>query len=447
MTEEFSQQFASYVQGVHWNQTSSQELETAKLAILDFLGTALAGIGEGPDHALWDRISQTSGHEASIIGKPQKTTSWLAALMNGTLGHSLDYDDTAEFGHASVIIVPALLASGERFGCTGSRMLEGYVSAYEVGFALSSVTRRGNDQHHGMHSTGIFGPITSATAAGKIMGLTTDELRRAWGVAVSQSAGVTGNFGTHTKPLHAGLASQSGVLAAELASSGFTSNTSALDAPLGFMYSVVAPSYYDEIDFDNAIKELGDNHISTTLGFKKYPCGYIAQGAIEAAIKLREQTGLNVDDIESLQVRVPILEDYFQVDPTGDVAGKFSYKFTVACALVDGKVTKWTFSDESFSRKELTPLLQHFSVEKDPDSGSLGVLVARIGGKEYSLPIEPAPGHIRNPMSPEELQTKFLLNAEPVLDNLRSQEIVERVMSLESEDSLTSLMDLLSFRK
>ena len=120
MTEEFSQQFASYVQGVQWNQTSSQELETAKLAILDFLGTTLAGIGEGPDHALWDRISQTSGHEASIIGKPQKTTSWLAALMNGTLGHSLDYDDTAEFGHASVIIVPALLASGERFGCSGS---------------------------------------------------------------------------------------------------------------------------------------------------------------------------------------------------------------------------------------------------------------------------------------------------------------------------------------
>lgn len=447
MTEQFSQQFASYVESVDWKQTSTQELETAKLAILDFLGTALAGIGEGPNQALWDRISQTSGDEASIIGKPEKTTSWLAALMNGTLGHCLDYDDTAEFGHASVIIVPALLASAERGGCKGSKLLEGYIAAYEVGFALSSVTKRGDDQHHGMHSTGIFGPITSATAAGKVMGLDSDALRRAWGVAVSQSAGVTGNFGTHTKPLHAGLASQGGVLAAELASSGFTSNPNAFDAPLGFMYSVVAPGYYADIDFNKSLEVLGKDHISSTLGFKKYPCGYIAQGAIETAIKLKEEAGINADNIESVEVRVPVLEDYFQVDPTGDVAGKFSYKFTVVCALVDGMVTKWTFSDESFGRKELTPLFQRFSVKKDEDSERLGVLVVRAGGKEYSRPIEPAPGHSRNPMSPEELQNKFLLNAEPVLDNTRSREIVEWVMNLETQDSLVPLMNLLSRRK
>ncbi|MCZ6876311.1 MAG: MmgE/PrpD family protein [bacterium] len=443
---DFSQEFAAYVQGVRLEQVSRQEVSAVKLAILDYLGVALAGVGESPDQALWGRIAACPGEEASIIGRPQKTTTWLAALMNGTLGHSLDYDDTAGFGHASVIIVPALFAAGERLGCDGRRLLEGYISAYEVGFALNTLTRRMEDQHHGMHATGIFGPITSATAAAKVMGLDTDATRRAWGVAVSQSAGVTGNFGTHTKPLHAGLASQGGVLAAELASVGFTSNLNALEAPLGFMYSVVAPGYYDEIDFNCALDVLGKEHIATTLRFKKFPCGFIAQGAIETALKLREESRLDAGAIESVLVRVPVLEHFFRVAPTGDVAGKFSYQYTVAGALLDGRVTKWTFSDESSHRPELVALMQCFSVEVDPDSGPLGVLEVRAGGKVYSCAIEPAPGHVRNPMSPESLREKFMLNAEPLLGASRSQQVAELVLDLENQDDLVPLMDLLTLR-
>ncbi len=298
-----------------------------------------------------------------------------------------------------------------------------------------------------MHATGIFGPITSATAAAKVMGLDTEALRRAWGVAVSQSAGVTANFGTHTKPLHAGLASQGGVLAAELAAAGFTSNPNALDAPLGFMSSVVAPGYYDEIDFSRALDVLGKDHIATTLGFKKYPCGFIAQGAIETALKLREEAQLEVANIASVQIRVPVLEDFFQVAPTGDVAGKFSYQFTVASALLDGQVTKWTFSDASFQRPELSPLMQRFSVEMDPDSGPYGVLVVEAGGNIYSRPVEPAPGHVSNPMSPASLRDKFMLNAEPVLGAVRSREVAERVLDLEHQDGLAPLMALLTLRR
>ena len=268
---ELGQKFADFVTGLRFEQVDPRDLETAKQSILDFLGVALAGVGELPEQILWSRVSRCSSDEASVIGQTQKTTSWLAALVNGTLGHSLDFDDTAGFGHASVIIVPALLACGERAQSTGKELLTAYVAAFEVGFALNSLTRRGEDEHHGMHATGIFGPITSATAAGKIAGLDGETMRQAWGVAVSQSAGVTGNFGTHTKPLHAGLASQAGVLAAELAAGGFTSNPNAFDAPLGFMYSVVAPAYFPEIDFSKASDALGQNNLSSSLSFKKYP--------------------------------------------------------------------------------------------------------------------------------------------------------------------------------
>ena len=163
------------------------------------------------------RLACNPAAEASILGRPQKTNSWQAALVNGTLGHSLDFDDTGSFGHPSVVILPAALATGEYLECSGKMLLESYVAAFEVGVAMGQVIPRKADQHHCMHMTGVFGPITSATAAAKIMGLNSTRLRCAWGIAASQAGGVIGNFGTHTKPLHAGIASQAGVMAAELA--------------------------------------------------------------------------------------------------------------------------------------------------------------------------------------------------------------------------------------
>ena len=125
---------------------------------------------------------------------------------------------------------------------------------------------------------------------------------------------------------------------------------------------------------------------------------------------------------------------------------RFSYQFTVASALLDGRVTKWTFSEESFNRPELLPLMQRFSVEVDPDSGPLGMLVIQVSGKVHSRPVEPAPGHVSNPMSPESLREKFMLNAEPVLGDARSREVAERVLDLGNQDGLTPLMDLLTLR-
>jgi len=443
---ELGQKFADFVTGLRFEQVDPRDLETAKQSILDFLGVALAGVGELPEQILWSRVSRCSSDEASVIGQTQKTTSWLAALVNGTLGHSLDFDDTAGFGHASVIIVPALLACGERAQSTGKELLTAYVAAFEVGFALNSLTRRGEDEHHGMHATGIFGPITSATAAGKIAGLDGETMRQAWGIAVSQSAGVTGNFGTHTKPLHAGLASQAGVLAAELAAGGFTSNPNAFDAPLGFMYSVVAPAYFPEIDFSKALDALGQNNLSSSLSFKKYPCGFIAQGAIDAALKLRSQLPRGADEITSIKVRVPMLESFFRVSPTGDVAGKFSYQYTAACALLDGQVTKWSFSDEAFQRPELKGLLDSFSVEVDAESGPHGILSVEAGGQELVQQIELPTGHASRPISTEEIRQKFMLNAEPVLGSQHAGEIASMVLDLENLPNLAALMDRLATR-
>lgn len=271
-------------------------------------------------------------------------------------------------------------------------------------------------------------------------------MRYAWGIASSQAGGLTGNFGTHTKPLHAGLASQSGVLSAELASEGFTANINALDAPLGFLYSVVAGGDLEGADFEGALKELGRGHIAETWSLKKYPCGYIAQGAIDAALRLRSETGVGFPDIDTADIRVPHLQPYFAARPTGDVAGKFSYQFPIACALLDGRVVKWSFSDEAFQRRQLQDALRKVTVTVDPDSGPRGTLVVRAAGQEFARAIEVPTGNSSRPVPLKVIEDKYLANAEPVLGLAAAKQTARMLLELEELPAVGPLVDMLAKR-
>jgi 2-methylcitrate dehydratase PrpD len=245
---ELGQTLAEYVKGITLDKVPQRDIEVAKLAILDQIGVALAGVGEDPGVKVQKMVDRSTASEATVLGTPRKTTTWLAAFVNGTLGHTLDFDDCSSFGHPSVVLVPAMLATGETQDRGGRELLEAYIAGYEVGEALSRIVPRRPDQFHGLHSTAMFGPLTSATVSGRLLGLDASRQRHAWGIAASQAGGITGNFGTHTKPLHGGIASQAGVMAAELAADGFEANPDALDAPLGYVYSVVAAGRMEGVD-------------------------------------------------------------------------------------------------------------------------------------------------------------------------------------------------------
>src|SRR5688500_4315407 len=342
---ELGKTLAEYVKGVSLDRVPQRDIEVAKLAILDQIGVALAGVGEAPGIKVQDIVNRCTANEATVLGTARKTTTWLAALVNGTLGHTLDFDDCSSFGHPSVVLVPAMLATGETQDRSGRELLEAYIAGYEVGEALSRIVPRRPDQFHGLHSTAMFGSLTSATVSGRLLGLDDSRQRHAWGIAASQSGGITGNFGTHTKPLHGGIASQAGVMAAELALNGFESNPDALAAPLGYIYSVVAAGNMEGVDANKAVSGLGQWHIADTWRLKKYPCGYIAQGAIDAALRFRADSGLRLEDLTSVEIRVPHLQPYFRVRPTGEFSGKFGYEYPVALAIHDGEVGKKTLSD------------------------------------------------------------------------------------------------------
>jgi 2-methylcitrate dehydratase PrpD len=446
---EFGQTLADYVKGVTLDKVPQREIEVAKLAILDQIGVALAGVGEEPGVKVQKMVDRASASEATVLGTPRKTTTWLAAFVNGTLGHTLDFDDCSSFGHPSVVLVPAMLATGETQERTGRALLEAYVAGYEVGEALSRIVPRRPDQFHGLHSTAMFGPLTSATVSGKLLGLDAVRQRHAWGIAASHAGGITGNFGTHTKPLHGGIASQAGVMAAELAADGFEANPDALDAPLGYVYSVVAAGKMEGVDVGKATADLNQWHIADTWRLKKYPCGYIAQGAIDAALRFREESKLGLDDLASVEIRVPHLQPYFRVRPTGEFSGKFGYEYPVACAIQDGEVVKKTFSDAAFKRPELERNLGKFKTVEDPASakhGPLGVLMIEAKGRTTAQPIEIPLGDCKRPVPPAQVVEKYVRNASEVVGADAARETSRMLLEIEKLPSIRPVLDRLAKR-
>ena len=407
---EFGQTLAEYVKNINLNNVPQRDIAVAKLAIMDQIGVALAGVGEDPGVKVQAMVDRCTSNEATVLGNPRKTSTWLAALVNGTLGHTLDFDDCSSFGHPSVVLVPAMLATGETQNRSGRELLEAYIAGYEVGEALSRIVPRRPDQFHGLHSTAMFGSLTSATVSGRLLGLNATQQRHAWGIAASHAGGITGNFGTHTKPLHGGTASQAGVMAAELALSGFEANLNAIDGPLGYIYSVVAASRMEGVDIAKATDDLASWHIADTWRLKKYPCGYIAQGAIDAALRFREQTGIKLQDITAAEIRVPHLQPYFRVKAQGEFSAKFGYEYPVASAILDGYVIKSTFSDTAFTRAEMKAHLPKFKTLEDPASsqhGPLGVLVIQAQGKTIHQPIEIPLGDCKRPVPPSQVVDKI----------------------------------------
>ena len=235
----------------------------------------------------------------------------------------------------------------------------------------------------------------------------------------------------------------------ELAASGFESNPDALDAPLGYISSVVAAGRMEGVDVGKATAGLGQWHIADTWRLKKYPCGYIAQGAIDAALRFREQTGLRLDDLTSVEIRVPHLQPYFRVRPTGEFSGKFGYEYPVACAIHDGEVIKKTFSDQAFKRPEVTRNLGKFKTLEDPASakqGPLGVLVIAAKGKTIAQPIEIPLGDAKRPVPPAQVVEKYIRNAGEVVGTDKARQTAQMLQEIEKLSSIRPMLDLLAKR-
>ena len=346
--------------------------------VLDWFGCALAGSREPLSAILRDELGGQAG-PSSIIGTGLRCAPGVAALVNGAAGHALDFDDahTRMGGHPTAPVFPAALAQAQEMGASGERLLVAFVVGVEVESRIGAFVG-GSAYARGWHSTSTLGVHGAAAAACRLLGASNGQFGHALGLAASQAGGLKANFGTMTKPFHAGHAAERGLLSARLAMRGFTSNPEAIDGRQG--YADAAARGRDEVDWQRLKEQNGHFLIEDTL-FKYHAACYLTHAAIESVSRLRPRlaaAGISPGEVEKAIVTVhPGLLDVCGIpEPKTGLEAKFSLAATTALAMLGRDTTATgTFVDETLADPDVARTIDKVDVRTD---GGLGHTQARV---------------------------------------------------------------------
>ena len=457
MTYPATRELAKRIAAVHPSDIGAQARAQARNAVLDTLGVILAGRDDECArlaHGL--AVSEGGAPVARIIGATERTSASWAAFVNGTAGHALDYDDVdfVMLGHPSVTLVPALIALAEERGIGGARVLE----AYTIGFELLHVLGRTvNPQHYrrGFHATATLGSVGVAGASAYLLGLDEAQITNALSLGASGSAGLVSNFGTMTKPFHAGQSSRAGLVAARLAEGGFTAAADTLET--GFTAALAAegigPTAHEFADWERAVGAWGQPwDIEEGVCVKIHPCCAMTHPGIDAMLDLVNTEDIAVSDVAALGARASTmtLKVLRYKEATTSLEGKFSMPFCLASALVDRKVGIRQFEEASVVRPEIAALQKRVAFEldedmarEDPETEAAGVWVKLKDGRELTRFFPRALGHIENPLTELELKEKFLECVADLSDE-KARAAWDAWWRLDAADDLTSLTFMLA---
>jgi 2-methylcitrate dehydratase PrpD len=416
----------------------------ARQCVLDYYGVALAGADDPLATILLAELEEAGGAaQASVIGHTARLPALSAALVNGAIGHALDYDDVnlAMPGHPSVAILPGLLALAEQRRSSGREVIAAFVAGYETACRIGSALRPGHyDQ--GFHATGTVGCLGAAAACARLIGLDAEATARALGIAGTQAAGLKSQFGTMCKPFHAGKASQSGLLAARLAARGFSSRPDLIECEQGFA-STHGPDFRPEAALADPPNGF---HIFANL-FKYHAACYLTHGPIECARAIRERHGVKADEVARMSLSLDRSCDRVCniPAPTDGLEAKFSLRQTVAMALsgVDtaslAAYSAATATDPALVRlREKLVLDFHYNWPQAAAELEVALTDGRVLKAKHDAGIPSANIAVQG----ERLAAKFDALAERVLGGARSRELRETILGLDSVADIGALTHL-----
>ena len=437
---------------VNYGDFQSELIHTSKRAMIDYLGVTLAGSKEPVSICIRDYItSMASRPEATVLGAELRTSQNCASLANGVAGHALDFDDVSwtTIGHPSVVVMAATLACAEKLHSSGREVLKAYVLGVEIQHKIAELLMP-EASEHGWHTTSVFGPFGAATASAILAGLNYEQFCFALGIAASMAGGVRSNFGTMTKPYHAGMAAFNGVTAAILAGHGMNASFHAIEAQDGFMQAFSGKcnreyrlSWGDPWDI-----------LKPGLVFKRYPCCSGAHPAIDCILEMRDRQPFAYSDVESIHVGVSLLGPRELVChcPTTPSEAKFSMEYAVTAAIVHGKVGLSEYTSKAVEDARARQLMSKITVEIDPDLARLGFIgtapakirVTLKSGKILEGECDLARGNPEKPLSDDDLGFKFVECASRVLTPDKCRKTLNTLLDLEVVKDINEVVDLLA---
>jgi 2-methylcitrate dehydratase PrpD len=443
---------AEFIAKSRWEECPAPAVEAARRAILDCLGVMLAGSIDPPARII-QAVAEAEGGAplATVVGTGRRTGAVWAALANGTAAHALDFDDTnfAMLGHPSAPVLAAALAAGELALADGRAVVHAFLLGFEVETTLAEAMNPAHYEH-GWHATCTLGTIGAAAAAARLLGLDPDQTQMALAVAASQASGLKENFGTMTKPFHAGHAARSGVLAALLAREGFTASHQAIEGPQGYLQVLGAGDLrMDRLGTLGAPWKI----LTTGVAVKPYPSCACTHSIIDSALEMYRVHGVRADQVAEVTVGVTpqVPRILIHSSPSTGLEGKFSGEYAAAAALATGRVGISTFTDEQVQEPAVRALMGRVRLVVDPSIPSereqtmwTRMRVRLTDSREVEIAPRPVPGHPAHPMTMDALREKFTECAALVLPDDRVESVRQMVERLDECPDLRSLTAILS---
>ena len=452
MTPPLAEALATFVVDTGIEQIDQATIETAKLRLLDCVGSLLWSCHTGVGAATATALSRLGGDkDARLIGTSLKLPAIWAAYANAIAASALC--DTCRFSetHPCTVIIPTVLALGERDQVPGKTVLEAMIIGYEVmvrlGRAIPVSTR-------GFCSTASLGAIGAAAAAAKILGLSHAQTTSAIALAVGASSGVLEAYGDLNGARHQlfANAAHAGILSATLAAGGITANARLLEG--GVIKGV--PGFADAIS-DGAVlarltEGLGQRYLVTQVGAKIHEGCRFTHGAIDGALDLVARLGLTADDIEAIDIGTFSKALEVRVAKPQTVGGmKFNMEYLVATAILDGDVSVDKFAIERLADPRVISLMERIHVRLDeesertyPERWGVVMSVRLRNGQVHELTRDFPRGEPEDPLILDDCRTRLARLATPLLGHERQEQIVARILTIEGAASLEGLLELMT---
>ncbi|ESR26109.1 MmgE/PrpD family protein [Lutibaculum baratangense] len=456
-----TEEVAAFVLDTGFDAIPGEVVELAKKSILDGFGLALSGSVAASGRIVQAHLKDVAGAgEAVVIGTGMKVPSRFAAFANGVGIHADDYDDTqlavAEdrvYGlltHPTAPCLPAAFAEAQTRSLSGRDMLAAYLVGVDVECKIAEAISPRHYQH-GFHATATCGTFAAASAAGRLRGFDRETLQRALSIAGSQSAGLRENFGTMTKPFHAGRSSEAGVVACDFAELGWSATDKILEAPRGFFQA-----HGGGYDLDAIRGKLGApwTFADPGISIKPHPSGSLTHPGMTEMLSLIKEHGIRAEDVEKVDVGTNhnMLNALIHHRPRNELQAKFSMEFCMAILLLDGRANLPEFTDETVLRDDVQAMIERVDFHMHPDAEAAGyakmttiIDIRMKDGRTISGRADFGKGSPANPMTYEEAADKFRGCAEFAgWPKDKGERIIDLVADLDGARDLEALAAALS---
>ena len=453
--ENMTEKFAEFCAEIRYENLSPDVIKRTKLLILDTVGIIIRARHDAESTASLvaaiDRLEMSNG-SCQVFSDKNSYSPSAAALLNGTLAHSLDFDDThAEASlHSSAPILSAALAAAQMNKSSGQELITACVVGYEIQIRLGLAGGSSAHYKKGFHPTATCGVFGAVASAGYLMGLTKDQFVSAFGIALSQSAGSMQFLtdGAWTKRSHVGQAAQNGLNCATMAAEGFKGPSQAFEGQWGYLHA-----YASGGDLNKALDGLGSKFETLNLGVKPYPSCRYSHAAIDGIIDLKKELDFSIDDLDDIDIGLSEtalniigypLED--KQNPKSIVDGQFSMPFCAAVAAKSGGL-KWDDYKDHLNNDQTLALCNKIRVTPDKDAESCcpeymsAKVKMVVKGKSYEKFVKIPKGEPENFMKDDEFISKFKGLTKPYLSDDRVEQLTDLMLKIDQANNVNSIFE------